>query len=154
MNLFEASNRSEAIVAASQKEIWAALTDPVLLAQFTPHLSSIDVDGDTWRWNLSRIPVLSTTIAPSFTVVMSFDEPTRIDFSPAPDSGTERAAATGTYILEHVDGGTHLLVDLKIGVRLPLPRAARHPVTATMTLVMAFMGKRFSANLLRHLSRD
>lgn len=151
MNTFEATTHSEATVAASRERVWSALTDPVLLARLTPYVRSIDVDGHRWRWNLSRIPILGTAIAPSFTVVMTFEEPHRIEFAPAPEVSGEQAAVNGTYRLARVTGGTHLLVALTVRVDLPLPRAARRPAKVTMNLVMAFMGKRFSANLLRHL---
>lgn len=151
MTSFKAANQSEATVNADPERIWAVLTDPTLLSRMTPYVRSIDVDGDRWRWNLSRVPVLSTAVTPSFTVVMTFQEPDRIDFAPAPEVSGENAAVSGTYRLEPVDQGTHLTVDLAVSVDLPLPRAARLPATTTMNLVMAHMGKRFSANLLSHL---
>ena len=154
MNTFEATNRSTATVPAAQAEIWAALTDPALLARLTPYVKSIDVDGERWRWHLTRIPVLSTAIEPSFTVAMEFDAPDRIDFAPSPGARPEPAAVTGIYLLEPTDGGTDLAVELSVSVQLPLPRAARRPVTTSMNVVMAFMGKRFSVNLLRHLGVD
>lgn len=46
MNRFSTTNTSEAVVAADRADIWAALTDPVLLAKLTPLLTRIDADGD------------------------------------------------------------------------------------------------------------
>ena len=87
MAWFEASNHSEAVVPADRKEVWAALTDPDLLPRLTPVLKHIEVDGDHWQWELAKIPILTTSLTPSFTELMKFTEPTRIAFgyhSPQP----------------------------------------------------------------------
>jgi carbon monoxide dehydrogenase subunit G len=149
---FSARDRSTEVVHADQGDLWAALTDPELLPQLTPYLHSIDVDGDLWRWNMVRIPVLGVSIAPSFTERMSFDEPRRIGFTHDPQSGPEKAGVEGTYLLEQVNGGTRLSIDIDICVDLPLPGMARGAVERAMRGVIAAMGRRFAANLLRHLS--
>jgi carbon monoxide dehydrogenase subunit G len=132
--------------------LWKALTDPDLLPRLTPYLHSIDAEGDLWRWNMARIPVLGVSVAPSFTERMTFDEPRRIDFTHDPESGQEKAGVEGTYELEEVEDGTRLSIDLDICVDLPLPGIARGAVERAMRGVIAAMGRRFAANLLRHLS--
>jgi hypothetical protein len=101
---------------------------------------------------MARIPVLGVSVAPSFTERMTFDEPRRIDFTHDPESGQEKAGVEGTYELEEVEGGTRLSIDLDICVDLPLPGIARGAVERAMRGVIAAMGRRFAANLLRHLS--
>ena len=44
---------------------WEVLTDPTLLPELTPYLHRIDVDGKRWTWNLTHIPVMSATVAPT-----------------------------------------------------------------------------------------
>jgi carbon monoxide dehydrogenase subunit G len=149
---FSARDRSTEVVQADQGALWKALTDPELLPQLTPYLHSIDADGDLWRWNMARIPVLGVSVAPSFTERMTFDEPRRIGFTHDPESGQEKAGVEGTYLLEAVDGGTRLAIDIDICVDLPLPGMARGAVERAMRGVIAAMGRRFAANLLRHLS--
>lgn len=151
MARFTAHDRSAEIVRASREDLWAALTDPELLPRLTPYLHSIDADGDRWRWNMARIPVLGISVAPSFTEQMTFDAPSRIVFTHDPEQAQEKAGVEGTYDLEEVEGGTRLAIDLEICVELPLPRASRFAVERAMSGVIAVMGKRFAANLLRHL---
>jgi hypothetical protein len=110
------------------------------------------VDGDLWRWELTRIPVLGVSVSPDFTERMVFDRPRRIDYTHAPPPGRrERTAAEGWYVLSEVVGGTHLRIRLTISVELPLTRAAGPAVRKVMETVMARTGDRFAANLLRHL---
>jgi len=152
MNRFSATTDTEAVVAAGREAIWAVLTDPEVLPRLTPLLHRIDTDGDLWRWELSSIRVLATSVAPSFTEQMKLDPPRRIDFTHAPPPGRrERAGAEGWYLLEEVTGGTRLRISLTLSVDLPLARAARPAVERVMSSVMARTGERFSANLLRHL---
>src|SRR5829696_3313840 len=105
MNTFTVSTASTARVDATQERVWAALTDPDLVVHLTPYLSRIDVDdadhpgrsvradGDhRWTWHLVRIPLLGAVVSPSFTEVMRFDEPSRIDFVHDPARADERAA--------------------------------------------------------------
>ena len=123
-----------------------------MLPRLTPLLHHIEADGDLWRWELTRIPVLGVSISPDFTERMVFDPPRRIDFTHAPPPGRrERAAAEGWYVLTEVDGGTRLAISLTVSVDLPLARAAGPAVRKVMGTVMARTGDRFAANLLRHL---
>ncbi len=132
--------------------IWDVLTNPEVLADLTPMLRHIEVDGDHWRWELTSIRVLTTAVTPSFTEQMTFLRPSRIDFSHEPPPGrTERVGADGVYRLDEVAGGTHLRISLTISVDLPLGRAARPAVERIMGAVIARTGDRFSENLLRHL---
>jgi carbon monoxide dehydrogenase subunit G len=149
---FSARDRSTEVFQADQAALWAALTDPELLPVLTPYLHSIDVDGDRWRWNMARIPVLGVSVAPSFTERMTFDEPRRIGFTHDPESEQEKAGVEGTYLLEEVDEGTRLSIDIDICVDLPVPGMARGAVERAMRGVIAVMGRRFAANLIRHLS--
>lgn len=151
MTRFSARDRSTEVVRADRATVWAALTDPELLPRLTPYLHSIDVDGDRWRWNLARIPVLGISIAPSFTEKMTFDEPRRIEFTHDPESGQEKAGVEGTYDLEEVEDGTRLAIDIDICVDLPLPALSRSAVQGAMRGVIGAMGRRFATNLLRHL---
>jgi carbon monoxide dehydrogenase subunit G len=155
MSRFTASNHSEAVVSAKRSDVWALLTDPEALPRLTPFLASIDADGDLWRWNMSRIPVLGVSIAPSFTERMTFDPEERIDFHHAPPDGKpERAAAEGWYVLDEVDAGTRLSIKLELCVELPLPKASKRAVQGVMDGVMRRMGERFAANLLRELHAE
>jgi carbon monoxide dehydrogenase subunit G len=152
MTCFSATNHSEAVVAADRKDVWAALTDPVLLPRLTPLLRSIDTDGDTWRWHLTRLTVLGIGLSPVFTEQMTFHEPDRIDYAHRPVGRSEIAGADGWYLLSDTDaGGTHLEIELTMHVDLPLPRAAKPAVTGVMRTMMQHTGDRFAANLLDHL---
>ena len=154
MTRFNARDRSTEVVRAERKAVWAALTDPELLPRLTPYLHSIDVDGDRWRWNMARIPVLGLSVAPSFTERMTFDEPRRIGFTHDPESHQEKAGVEGTYELEEVADGTRLAIDIDICVDLPLPGLSRSAVQGAMRGVIGVMGRRFATNLLRHLGAD
>lgn len=152
MSRFSATNRTDAVVAAPREDIWAALTDPVLLPQLTPLLRGIEADGDTWRWEMIRISALGVSIEPSFTEQMRFTPTTAIDYTHEPPPGRrERTGADGWYRLSDADGGTHLAICLTLHVDLPLPRASGPAVRGVMSTMMARTGERFSQNLLRHL---
>ncbi|MDX6357734.1 MAG: hypothetical protein QOH37_788 [Nocardioidaceae bacterium] len=151
MTAFTVRNRSSATVGATPAQVWDALTDPVLLTRLTPYLREIETDGDRWVWHLSRVPVLGIGIAPSFTEVMTFDRHSTITFTHDPDRPDERAGVDGTYRLEPSGKGTELAIDLSITVDLPFPSLARPAVQTAMRGVVAAMGSRFSANLVRHL---
>jgi len=142
MTDFTVRNRSSAAVNAPREDIWAALTDPGLLPRLTPYLREIEVDGDRWRWHLSRIPVLGVAVAPSFTEVMAFDHPSSITFEHDPARGDERAGVSGRYHLHEASSGTDLAIDL----------VARPAVHTAMKGVVGAMGRRFSTNLVRHLA--
>jgi carbon monoxide dehydrogenase subunit G len=152
MNRFEATNHSDAIVAADREAIWAALTDPQVLPRLTPLLRRIETDGDLWRWELTRFTILGIGLAPCFTERMRFDPPGRIDYSHEPVAGKhEPAGADGWYDLTEVEGGTRLEISLTMHVDLPLARAARPAVTRVMSSMMQRTGDRFANNLLKHL---
>jgi len=153
MARFTASTRSDALVKADRMKVWNVLTDPVLLPKLTPYLAKIVADGDHWRWEMVKLPVLNLTIAPSFTEKMTFEEGKRIEFTHDPPASTkERAAAEGWYELRETDQGTELSIDLTLEVELPLPRAAAPAVNKVMKRVMDGMGDKFAANLLAHVS--
>lgn len=151
MTEFTVRNQSAATVAAGRGDVWRALTDPDLLPRLTPYLEHIDADGDRWTWHLVRIPVLGAVVAPTFTEVMRFDEPSRIRFEHDPARDDERAGVAGDYRLTEKRDGTHLAIDLGISVDLPFPGLAGPAVRTAMKGVVAGMGHRFSANLVRHL---
>ena len=151
MNRFRARNTSDATLRSSPEQVWDVLTDPVLLPRLTPYLKSIDVDGDRWIWHLTRIPVMSATITPTFTEVMTFEKPTRIVFAHDPEKTAERTGVEGTYLLKPDGSGTHVAIDLEIWCDLPLPRISRVAVQTVMHGVVAAMGKRFASNMLRQL---
>ncbi|CAN5586573.1 hypothetical protein BH10ACT10_BH10ACT10_27160 [soil metagenome] len=152
MTRFEATNHSEAVVAADRGAVWAALTDPQVLPRLTPLLRSIETDGDLWRWQLTRFTILGIGLAPCFTERMVLDPPGRISYSHEPPARkSEPAGADGWYVLTEVDGGTRLEISLTMHVDLPLSRLARPAVTRVMSAMMQRTGDRFATNLLRHL---
>ena len=152
MPWFRASTSSTAVVAAARPEVWAALTDPALVASLTPLVHSITPSGDTWKWEMARVPVLGTSVTPAFTEKMTFTEQTRIDYEHAPPAGSsERTGVDGCYELSDADGGTHLAISLTVRAKLPVASAAGPAVRVAMKTVMAQMGAGFSRNLLRHL---
>jgi carbon monoxide dehydrogenase subunit G len=155
---FSVSTASTATVDADRQRVWAALTDPDLVVRLTPYLSRIDAahDGgvDRWTWQLVRIPLLGSMVSPSFTEVMTYDEPSRIDFVHDPARTDEKAGVDGSYVLKEAGQGTDLSIDLAITVELPFPKLARPAVHVAMRAVIATMGTRFSHNLVRHLSTD
>jgi carbon monoxide dehydrogenase subunit G len=151
MTEFTVRTRSGATVAAPREAIWEALSDPDLLPHLTPYLREIEVDGERWRWHLTRIPVLGVAVAPSFTEVMRFDPQSSIAFEHDPARADERAGVSGAYRLREAPSGTDLSADLAITVDLPFPGLARPAVQSAMKGVVAVMGQRFSSNLLRHL---
>ena len=152
MTRFHAHNRSSATLAATPDEVWAVLTDPSLIVRFTPNLRRIDVDGDRWTWHLTRIPVLSAAVEPSFTEVMTYDEPRRIGFRHDETRTEEQAGVDGEYLLRPVPDGTEVTIDLGIWVELPLPGVLRPAVERVMSTVVAGMGLRFGQQIRRHLA--
>lgn len=152
MNRFEATNHSTEVVPADRQDIWAALTDPETLTELTPMLHRIDTHGHRWVWHMLGFSALGVEIAPSFTETMEFTPAERIDFAHTPPSGQyERAGANGRYVLEDVDGGTHLDIRLTIHVDLPLPSLSERAVRRVMEQSMRTTGDRFARNLLAHL---
>jgi len=152
MTRFSAETRADAVVTAPRADIWAALTDPALVAELTPFVRRITADGAHWRWELSGLKVLGVGVAPTFTELMVLDEPERIEFRhDPPDGDSERSGVEGWYALSEVDEGTRLVTSLEITLDLPLPRASSRAVKAAMGRVIDQMGDRFSKNLLAHL---
>lgn len=151
MTRFTASNKSSATLKSSRKDVWVALTDPVLLTELTPYLHRIDVDGDRWTWHVAKVPVLGRSIGSTFTEVMTFEEPSGIAYQHDPQRTEELTEVQGEYHLEEAGAGTRVSIELRVTVELPFPRAMRVPVEGAIAAVMAGMGRRFASNLLRHL---
>jgi carbon monoxide dehydrogenase subunit G len=142
MAIFRARDRSSAVLRSPRSKVWAALTDPVLVARMTPYVTSIDVEGDRWTWQMATIPVLGIHVAPTFTERMALD----------PAHPDEMTAVEGTYVLsDHGDGGTDVSIDLEIACHLPLPGLTRPAVERVMAGVVKHMGTVYSRNLLKHL---
>lgn len=155
MATFSSRNQSTAVVPAEREAIWAVLSDPEALAELTPLVKAIRADGDLWCWQLSGISALGVSVAPSFTERMTFAEGERIEFSPDPPFGEQRAGAEGTYRLSDAPkGSTKLAIDITITAELPLPRAARRAVEKVMATTMARTGDRFARNLYVRLGLD
>ena len=152
MATFHARTSSSAVLQSSREQVWAALTDPDLIARMTPYVTGIDVDGDRWRWRMGTIPVLGVSVAPSFTEVMELEPHDLITFTHDEARSDEMAAVDGTYTLaDHAGGGTEVSIELDISCRLPLPGLARPAVERAMGTVVNHMGAVFSRNLLKHL---
>ena len=153
---FCVSTTSSATVDADRKRVWDALTDPDLLPRLTPYLRRIDAGPTTrvvrWTWHLVRIPLLGSMVSPSFTEVMTYDEPTRIDFVHDPARTDEKAGVEGRYDLTEVAGGTRPRDRARRSrSTCRSPGLAKPAVHAAMRAVVATMGARFSHNLVRHL---
>ena len=139
-----------------RERVWAALTDPSLVAAFTPFICTITVQGeDHWIWHLSGLQVLGKGFSATFTERMTLEDGKRIEFTHDPPRGAkERAGVHGWYALSDVDGradAVRLETSLDICVDLPLPKLSGPAVRTAMKGVMATMGDRFSKNLLDHL---
>lgn len=153
MTRFTASTSAEAVVAAPRQRIWDLLVAPDAIARLTPFLKRVSAEGEHWRWEMTGLDVLGVKVAPAFTERMVFVDGERIEFRHDPPAGVrERSGVEGWYDLADVrSGGTRLATSLEITLDLPLPRLSAPAVTATMKGVLATMGDRFSANLLREL---
>lgn len=151
MTRFSAHNHSEATLAAGPAAVWEVLTDPDLLVRMTPNLHRIDTDGDRWTWHLTRVPVLSTAIQPSFTEVMSFEDQRRIGFVHDSSRTEERTGVEGEYLLTPDGDRTHVAIDLTVWVELRLPGVSRPAVQSTMHAFLAGTGRVFGRNMRRHL---
>lgn len=156
MTRFSTRNISRADVPAARTDIWDVLVDPDALADLTPLLDGIGVDGDRWCWKLGGIRALGVEVAPSFTEEMTFDEPSCITFRHAPPTGAaERAGADGVYELTDLDPGwTHLFIDIALHVELPLPALSRRAVERVMTSTMTRTGDVFAQRLYTRLGID
>lgn len=152
MATFTARDRSSAALRSPRDEVWAALIDADLIAEITPYVTSIDVEGDKWLWRMGTIPVLGAPVAPRFTEIMEFEPQDRIRFTHDPSRPDEMTAVEGTYLLaDRADGGTDVSIDLEIASKLPLPGLARPAVERVMVQVVKHMGTVFSRKLLQHL---
>jgi len=152
MTRFTASTSAEAVVAAPRQRIWDLLVDPAVITRLTPFLKRVSADGEHWRWEMTGLDVLGVKVAPAFTERMRFVDGERIEFEHDPPAGVhERSGVAGWYDLADAPGGTRLATSLEITLDLPLPRLSAPAVTAAMRGVLATMGDRFSANLLREL---
>ncbi|WP_377638880.1 CoxG family protein [Oryzobacter terrae] len=153
MGTFSTSNRSAATVTAGIDDVWEVLTDPDLLARFTPFLHRVLPEGDDhWVWEMTKVPVLGSSYSFTFRERMTFDEPHRIEFTHDPAPGRhEGAGVEGWYALQPRGEHTRLETSLAITVELPVPGLLRPAVTTGMKGVVALMGQRFSAHLLQHL---
>ena len=153
MSTFSSSTTAEAVVPVERERVWAALTDPSLVAAFTPFISTITVQGDDhWIWHLSGLQVLGKGFSATFTERMTLEEGKRLEFTHDPPAGAkERAGVHGWYALADHPSGVLLETSMEIFVDLPLPRAAGGAVRTTMRGVINQMGDRFSKNLLQHL---
>ena len=159
MTWFSAKRSQTAVITASRADVWAVLSDPDAIADLTPLVRSIEVDGDHWRWSIDEVPGLGVSLAPSFTVLMKYDEPERISFTHDPPEGRrERAGVEGLYTLEDVehDGepATRLGIELTVRVDLPLAKVAKPAVKAAIDGVLASMGRGFSKGLLKRLDAE
>ncbi|EFQ84684.1 hypothetical protein HMPREF0063_10025 [Aeromicrobium marinum DSM 15272] len=107
MTWFETSTASEAVIDADRADVWSVLTDADVVAELTPFVQRITVDGDHWHWELDEVPGLGVSLAPAFTVRMRLDDGERITFEHDPPEGErERAAVEGVYELADAsDGG-------------------------------------------------
>jgi carbon monoxide dehydrogenase subunit G len=153
---FSSQNISVAVVPASRERIWQLLQKADVLASLTPLVQSIDVAGDLWTWHMRGISALGVSVTPTFTEKMTFDEPNEIRFAHQPPDGhSERAGASGTYVLESLDDSrTRLSIDITICVELPLPRLSRRAVEPVIAATMQRTGDRFATNLYQRLGID
>jgi hypothetical protein len=150
MTHFSAGRRSSAVVPYDRADVWAVLTDSALVARLTPMVRSIEDRGTTWLWRLAPIEILGKSVGLSFTERIEFTPQERIEYTHAP-SGGERAGVEGTYVLQGLDRGTRLTIDLGVHVDLPFPRLSAPVVKTSMQAVIAAMGAGFAHNLDRHL---
>ena len=152
MATFSRTRRDVAEVPHSVDAVWGLLVDPAAVARLTPLVASIDVDDEgRWVWCLSRVPMPGQRVDLTMTEEMTFTPQTRIDFAHPPLESGVRAGAQGHYLLEPVDDGTRLSIELTVTARLPLPGMARPAVEAAMHQVLNQMGQRFATNMLREL---
>jgi carbon monoxide dehydrogenase subunit G len=153
MAWFTAQHTTSGVVPSPRAAVWSVLTDPDLVARLTPFVHAITSDGDLWRWEMTSLPVLGTSITPAFTERMTFRDLERIDFTHDPVHGAdERTGVEGSYTLSDTDDGTHLAIVLEVRTQLPMPRAAAPAVRAAMRTVMGTMGVGFEHGFRRHLA--
>jgi carbon monoxide dehydrogenase subunit G len=156
VNCFETRNISTGDVPAPREAIWEVLRSPETLAELTPLLDRITVDGDLWCWRMSGISALGVEVAPSFTERMVFEPMETIRFTHEPPPGVEQlAGAHGIYTLEALDEHTtRLCIDINLHVHLPLPKLSRRAVERVMWSTMARTGDVFGKRLYERLGID
>ena len=125
MTRFSAQQPSSAHVKSSRMELWKALTDPDAAARLTPYLRRIEVDGDRWTWHLAKVPLLGAKIGTTFTEVMDFEEPSRIDFSHDQERTDEHTEVEGEYHLEEDGTGSRVSIEPRGDRRPAVPGDAR-----------------------------
>ena len=84
MTTFQASTTAQAVVPVERERIWQALTDPALVARFTPFIKEIKERDGHWIWTMSGLEVLGKGFTATFTEKMTLDE------EPASSSATTR----------------------------------------------------------------
>ncbi|HQV59027.1 MAG TPA: hypothetical protein PKV27_13500 [Ilumatobacteraceae bacterium] len=156
MATFTARNISASDVPVDAATIWPLITNPKMLAELTPLVKAITVDGDDWRWQLAGIDGFGISVTPTFTERMTFEPMKKISFTHAPPHGEkERAGAEGTYVLTRLGPeSTRLKVDLTLSVELPLPRFSAGAVERVIAATMERTGRKFASNLYEHLGLD
>jgi carbon monoxide dehydrogenase subunit G len=155
MARFTAGTEAQAVITASREDVWALLEDPDAIAEMTPFVRRITADGEHWTWELGGLSVLGKSVSPVFTEKMTFERPSRIEFThDPPDGRTERSAVEGWYDLAEHERGTELRTKLDITLDLPLPKVSGGAVRAAMNGVVSQMGDRFSARLLERLGAE
>lgn len=154
MAVFASTRRDVADVPHSVADVWDVLVDPAAVARLTPLVSSIEVDSrERWIWRLQGVPLPGRRLDLTMTERMTFAPQRRIDFTHDPLGGSSRAGAHGHYLLEPVQDGTRLTIELTVSVQLPLPGLARPAVEPAMQQVLHQMGQRFAAGLGKELAR-
>ena len=152
MTRFEHTVDSVVELSASRDQVWEALSDPAVLCKLAPLVHRIDPDGDMWHWQLARIAGLGSSITPSFTEKMTFDDGRRIAYTHQPPPGKhEWAGAEGAYELSDIDGGTRVSISFTISSSWRCPGSRNRPYTASMKATMGRAAGQFATNLLRHL---
>lgn len=152
MATFTRTRNDTADVPHPVEDVWNLLVDPDAIARLTPLVSRIDVDGQgRWIWALQGVPVPGRRLDLTMTEEMTFTPQTRIEFTHGPLEGGARAGAEGHYVLEPIDAGTRLSIELTVTAALPLPAVAKPAVHTVMAQVLNQMGNRFAANMLREL---
>jgi carbon monoxide dehydrogenase subunit G len=153
MATFTSTRRDVADVPHEVDAVWELLVDPDAVARLTPLVKSIEVDGGgRWLWTLQRVPVSGRRFDLTMTEEMTFTPKRRIEFTHGPLGDGIRAGADGHYLLQPVDGGTRLSIEITVTAQLPLPRLTGAAVRVVMHQVLTHMGDRFADNMLAELA--
>ena len=131
MNWFTATTSSQADVAADRDAVWDVLTDPDALAELTPLLRRIDVDGDLWRWCFTQVPLLGLAVTPAFTERMRFSRAGADRLRARPAGGVARTVRRGGLVHPRRRGRRHPPRGVDDGARAAAAgeggRPGRHP---------------------------